>query len=410
MAADMEDAAHHGYRLWCTMKVLYIADTYRPARTACANRSVVLVDALCASGHDVRVLASSDSLIGASEGYAAPEHVTFFETFPLVEKTLVNRLRNNFGGVHEAVKAAGKLGDFDVVVCTTPPLLLTSAAVKIAKRKRARLILDVRDIWPDVAYEMGSFEPGSPYGRFFEHVARKAYAASDLVVTVSPGKAEKLKGRIPDGRVKLVPNGIDETFLGGEGDAALANHLRLEDGPICAYVGNIGLAQGLGTLLDIAKERPGVRFLLLGSGADKAKLEERAKTEFIGNVEFCGTVDACGVRAVLRHANMAYIPLVSSRLRDSVPTKLYEALACGCPVLLAAQGDAADLLDESGLGVHAAPEDPVALLATFDRLLERPYSREERDAASRWVVSNHSRQRFAEEFVCAVEEMGGTDA
>lgn len=107
---------------------------------------------------------------------------------------------------------------------------------------------------------------------------------------------------------------------------------------------------------------------------------------------------------------MAYIPLVSSRLRDSVPTKLYEALACGCPVLLAAQGDAADLLDESGLGAHAAPEDPVALLAVFDRLLERPYSKEERDAASRWVVVNHSRQRFAGAFVCAVEEMGDADA
>lgn len=380
------------------MRVLYLADTYRPARTACANRSAVLVEALRDAGHDVRVLASTDSLIGAPEGFEPPEGVTYFETFPLVDKTLVNRLRNNFGGAREAVKAAGGLGDFDAVVCTTPPLLLASSAVRIARRKRARLVLDVRDVWPDVAYEMGSFAPGGLYGRFFERVARRAYAAADLVASVSPGKVEKLKGRIPNGRVVLVPNGIDEGFLENVEDPALAECLRLGDGPVCAYVGNIGLAQGLGTLLGIAKARPGVRFLLFGDGADRANLEARAEAEGIGNVEFCGKVDGRGVYTVLKHAAVSYVPLVSSRLRDSIPTKMYEALACGCPVLLAAEGDAAELLDECGLGAHAAPEDPAALLAAFDRLVERPFSDAERAAASAWVVENHSRQRFSRLF------------
>lgn len=385
------------------MRILYLADTYRPARTACANRTAVLVDALRDAGHDVRVLASTDSLIGAPDGYEPPDYVTLFETFPLVDKTLVNRLRNNFGGAREAVRAADGLGDFDIVVCTTPPLLLTSSAAKIARRKRARLVLDVRDIWPDVAYEMGSFAPASLYGRFFEHVARKAYAAADLVVSVSPGKVEKLNERVSNGRVSLVPNGIDEVFLDNEEDFALVGRLRLNDGPICAYVGNIGLAQGLGTLLDIASARPSTRFLLFGDGADKASLEDRAKATGISNVEFCGKIDERGVYTVLKHAAVSYVPLVSSRLRDSIPTKMYEALACGCPVLLAAEGDAAELLDACGLGAHAAPEDSAALLAAFDRLMERPFSDQERKTALAWVVENHSRQRFAETFA---EEIG----
>lgn len=392
------------------MRILYIADTFRPARTACANRTVVLVDALRNAGHDVRVLASTDSLIGAPEGYKPPDYVTFFETFPLVDKTLVNRLRNNFGGAREAVKVADGLGEFDAVVCTTPPLLLTSSAVTIARRKRARLVLDVRDIWPDVAYEMGSFKSGSLYGRFFERVARRAYAAADLVVSVSPGKVEKLRGRVPNGRVALVPNGIDEAFLDNEEDAALAGLLRLDDGPICAYVGNIGLAQGLGTLLGIAKARPGVRFLLFGDGADRARLEERAVSEGIGNVELCGKVDGRGVYTVLKRAAVSYVPLVSSRLRDSIPTKMYEAFACGCPVLLAAEGDAADLLDECGLGAHATPEDSAAILVAFDSLMKSPFSDLERIAASAWVVANHSRQRFAKTFAEEVAKLGGSDA
>ena len=146
------------------MRLLFLTDSFRPSRSACANRACVLVDAMREAGIDVQVLASSDSLLGAPEGYVKPEYVTFFETFPLQEKTFVNRLKNNFGGQRASVKVAQSMGSFDVVVCTTPPLLLTTSAMKIAKSKSAKLVLDVRDVWPDVAYEMGSFTPGSPLG------------------------------------------------------------------------------------------------------------------------------------------------------------------------------------------------------------------------------------------------------
>lgn len=392
------------------MRILYLADTYRPSRSACANRSAILVGALQDAGHDVEVLASSDSFAGVLDGCASPEGMTVFKTFPLEKKTLANRIRNNFGGCFESARVADGMGPFEAVVCTTPPLLLAASAVRIARRKHAKLVLDVRDIWPDVAYEMGSFAPGSLYGHFFEFLAKRAYRAADLVVSVSPGKVEKLKARVPGGCVELVPNGIDEAFLGSAEDPGAVVRYRLDEGPICAYVGNIGLAQGLGTLLDIAVSRPWVRFLLFGKGADKEKLKERAEAEGLANVEFCGSVGADGVCTVLRHADLAYVPLVSSRLRDSVPTKIYEALACGCPVLLAAEGDAADLLDASGLGAHAAPEDPSALLAAFDRLIEQPFSNADRAAASKWVVENHSRQKFAEKFAESVGRLEGRNA
>ena len=407
MVAHLANAAHNDHGKRCAVRVLYLTDSYRPSHTACANRASVLVDALRGSGHDVCVLASSDSLIGAPEDYSAPEYVSFFETVPLKEKTLINRLRNNFSGKSESVKAAVEMGGFDVVVCTTPPLLLADSAVKITNRKRAKLVLDVRDIWPDVAYEMHSFAPRSPYGFFFDHIAKKAYRRADLVVSVSPGKVAKLKTRIPRGKVLLVPNGIDELFLENIEDSLLAERLRLNDGPICVYAGNVGLAQGLGTLLDIAKMRSGVRFLIFGEGADKKKLEARAEAESIDNIEFCGSLNTRGVYTVLRHADISYVPLVSARLRDSIPTKIYEAFACGCPVLLAAEGDAADLLDECGLGVHAAPEDSASLLAAFDRLMEHSFSDRERSLASSWVVANHSRQRFARTLVAEIEALRG---
>lgn len=392
------------------MRILYLTDSYRPSRSACANRTVVLVDALREAGHDVQVLASSDSLLKASDDYVTPNYVTYFETFPLEEKTLVNRLKNNFGGQKASVKASRSMGDFDVVICTTPPLLLTTSAMKIACEKHARLVLDVRDIWPDVAFEMGSFTPRSPYGIFFSHIASKGFKSADLVVSVSPGKVEKLRKRVSSRDVLLVPNGIDEDFIEGDFDADIMSRYGIKaESETCVYVGNIGLAQGLGTLLDIAKKRPCVNFLLFGDGADKKTLEKRAQEENLSNVSFCGSVGAREVRSVLKSASLSFIPLVSSRLKDSIPTKLYESLACGCPVLLAAVGDSAALLDESGLGMHAAPEDQEGLLTCFDAILSRGYSSDERMRASRWVLENHSRQRFAQKLVYGVSNLETCD-
>lgn len=81
------------------MRILYLVDSYRPSRSACANRTVVIVEALRRAGHDVQVLASSDSLIDAPSDYEKPDYVTFFKTYPLVEKTLINRLKITLGDV-----------------------------------------------------------------------------------------------------------------------------------------------------------------------------------------------------------------------------------------------------------------------------------------------------------------------
>lgn len=385
------------------MRVLFLTDSFRPARSACANRVCVLVDALQSAGVDVQVLTSADSLLDVPADYCPPDYVTFFKTFPLQEKTLVNRLKNNFSGQHESVKAAKTMGDFDVVICTSPPLLLTTSGMQIARQKSAKLVLDIRDIWPDVAYEMGTFTPGSAYGRFFSAIAKRGYASVDLITTVSPGKVKKISGYMASDRqdrVCLIPNGVDETLLDNEFDSEIVERFSLDSGPICSYAGNVGLAQGLDTLLDIAAARPDVRFLIFGEGADKRRLQQRAADESLVNVEFCGMVDARSIYTVLNFSALSYVPLVNSQLKDSIPTKLYEALGCGCPVLLAAadDGDAAHLLDEVPLGRHAAPEDGKALLAAFDEILDEGYSREQRSSVQRYVVENHSRQRFAKEF------------
>lgn len=376
-------------------RILFLCEHAVPSVDACSKRITVFADHFAKRGWGVSVLASETSFADSLEGFEPPYFLSCYPAFTMGEKTVVNRLRNNLSECLGAVRVAKKMGVFDVVVCTSPPLMLSSAGVRIARRTRARLVFDVRDIWPQVAYEMGSFDPGSVYGQVFSRLAEKAYRAADLITVVTEGKACKLKKLLDAelaAKVRVVSNGLDAGFLRNREDEALVCEHRLDKGPICAYVGNLGLAQGLSSLLGIAAARPDVRFLLFGSGAEEELLRSEIANRKLSNVSLCGRVDERGAFTVLSRASLAYVPLVSSALTSSIPTKLYEALGCGCPVLLAAQGDAVKVLEEVGLGRSAPPEDNSALLAAFDSVLARSWTTEERHRARDLVLSRHSRQ------------------
>lgn len=376
-----------------------------------------IANCLKTKGHDVFVLASETSYAGASKETAAEsDGIFYYPAYQMTQKDVASRLRNNLSEMNGSARVAKALGRFDVVVCTSPPLFLAQSGMTIAKNAGARFILDVRDIWPDVAYEMGSFTPGSIYGRVFNRISTKAYHRADLITTVSPGKVKLLQQKLSADslgtvdKVKLIPNGLDLEFLNQEEASDIISAYHLIEDPPCVYVGNIGLAQGLSTLLLIAEKRPDKRFLLFGKGAEEAAICSQIANKGISNVSVCGCVDSQGVYTLLKHALCAYVPLKNSKMTNSVPTKLFEALGCGCPVLLAAQGDAADILEKSGLGFTVPPEDAEGLLRAFDAIVETDWSESNRESAIKYVCEEHSRQKAAERFEEAlVTCVGGSD-
>ena len=128
--------------------------------------------------------------------------------------------------------------------------------------------------------------------------------------------------------------------------------------------------------------------------------------EGLGNVSFCGIIDSRGVYTVLRHSAVSFVPLVNSSLADSVPTKMFEAIGCGCPVLLAAQGDSVKILDDLKLGVAVAPEDFEMLKEAFSKLVDEPYPDDVVEVAMKRVAEAYSRQSEAEKLAIIIEELG----
>lgn len=383
------------------MKVLIHVDEYFPTAQACSNRMRSFADALTASGAEVVVVCSKANLEnGAPKN--GPEQIIYAPTYRMRKKTAVQRLLNNMSFSLSSFFCALGTGKMDVVITTSPPPLVSISGWMTARVKKAVLVYDVRDIWPDVALEMGSLSETGLYCRLFRAVTNFMYAHADMITTVSPGKMKKIRSlcagneRI-DEKLLLIGNGFDEKVETYPIDEQVADRYGLRESPVCVYIGNIGLAQGLGALLRLAAETSHreVRFLLFGMGAEREVLEARARKEGLSNVEFCGPLPHEHVHTVLHYASVSFISLKSSRMKDSIPTKLYEALGIGCPVLLMAEGDACEILDETRMGKHLSPDHPERLAETFDRMMdEYPEIIKHREEARDLMHRKYSRQQI----------------
>lgn len=386
------------------MKILIHSDEYYPTAQACAYRMQILADAFVKQGNEVTVIASSANLYGKNFA-KRDEKVLYAAAIKMTKKTAIMRLFNNLSFAINSIFMAVKIGKIDVVITTSPPPLISFSGWLIAKMKGAKLVYDVRDIWPDVAVEMGSFSRDSLYYKVFKFIARFMYKNADWITTVSPGKVSKITkhlneidSNIDKKKIKLVPNGFDESILNNILDENLIDKYHLKEKFTCVYIGNIGLAQGLGTLLDVVEKtkHKDVQFLLFGKGAEKDMLEKEANRRGLNNISFCGLLPHEKVFTLLSYSKLSFIPLRNSSMKDSIPTKVYEALGIGCPVLLVAEGDSCEIVNESEMGRCISPDHTEQLAEVFDEMIEN-YSKysEHRTKARKLMQEKYSRQQIA---------------
>lgn len=385
------------------MRILIHTDEYFPTCAACAYRMKSFADTFVNCGHTVTVIASSTNR-GNGTAASVRERVIFAPTIRMRKKTALMRLVNNISFAVTSVLASFAAGSADIVITTSPPPLVSLSGWLIAKLKRARLVYDVRDIWPDVALEMESFMEGSMYCRIFRWITNFMYRHADMVTTVSPGKVAKIQSKLPaneSSKVELVGNGFDETILKSQQYREVIEKFQLGSRFTCVYIGNIGLAQGLDCVLDLAKKTHDldVQFLLFGDGAERDILTAKVQEQGLENIRFCGPVPHEHVFTILSNAQLSLIPLKSAHMKDSIPTKLYESLGVGCPALLVAEGDACRIVEETGFGRCVSPDDPVGLYHAF-RSIVKEYEeiRMKRTAAADWICNRYSRQTIATVF------------
>lgn len=220
------------------------------------------------------------------------------------------------------------------------------------------------------------------------------------------GKVEKIKKYTSPEKVKYISNGFDDEFTKFEIDQELVKKYQLEKKFTIVYTGNVGLAQNLDALLDLAKaykEQESLQFIIFGDGAYKEILASKIEEEKLNNIVLAGRIDYSKIKTILTYAKISFISLKNKKMTDSVPTKIFDALGVGCPVLLLAKGDSCDILDETGLGEHT--ENATQLKEKLDKMIYNyaTYEEKKQNAISH-IRKVYSRKAMAEKFEREVVE------
>jgi glycosyltransferase involved in cell wall biosynthesis len=400
------------------MKLLILTQYFPPEVGAPQNRLFELAVRLHKKGVEVSVLTAMPNYPqmevyapyrGKRYVYEEMEGLKVHRTSIYVSrsKSILNRLRNYFSFVYSsAVTGHSKLGDFDLLLCESPPLFLGYSAMFLARRKKAKLIFNVSDLWPESAERLGVVTNRYLLGLAYRLEAR-LYKRSALVTGQTQGICENIRQRFPEVKTYWLPNGVDLNYYDPQkitaGDWRKKNGLQPDDF-VFLYAGIIGIAQGLEIILRAAqafRDRPAARFVLMGSGPEKPGLQALKEELGLSNVLFLEPVPKKEMPFVLKSVNAAIVPLRRLDLfLGAIPSKLFENLAMEVPVLLGVDGEARRLFIEQGqAGLYFEPENTEALVSVIQELMDRPGLADQLGRNGRkWVDATFNIELIAEHF------------
>jgi glycosyltransferase involved in cell wall biosynthesis len=274
-----------------------------------------------------------------------------------------------------------RCGPADTVVVSSPTFFSIGAAWVLARMKRARLVVEIRDLWPAIFVELGVLT-NHRLIRLLERLELAAYAAADRVVVVSDGfRANLIDRGVPGDKVHTIRNGVtlDRFDPGATADPRVRDRLGARAGDcLVLYLGTHGISHGLRGVADAAARLAGkpVHFAFVGEGADKPRLQRRVAELALDNVTLLPGVPHQEVPALLAAADICLVPLRDVPLFSTfIPSKMFEYLAAGKAVVGAVAGEAAQILRDAG-AVVVPPEDSAALADAIRMLAADPQRRQ----------------------------------
>ncbi len=306
--------------------------------------------------------------------------------------------------ISSVVLGARRCGPADVVVVSSPTFFSIFSAWLLARSKRARLVVEVRDLWPAIFVELGVLT-NRWLIRALEVLELAAYRAADLVVVVSEGFRDNLLRRgVPEAKVHTVRNGVDiERFAPASVDVDETRR-RLGAGPgqtLVLYLGGHGISHGLASVAEAAAKLSSepVHLAFVGEGAAKSELEQRVSELGLANISLLPGVAREEVPALLAAADVCLVPLRNVPLFSTfIPSKMFEYLAAGKAVLGAVRGEPADILRAAGAMV-VEPEDVEAIADGILELAGDPERRKTMGSRGRKYVQRHfDRRQLATEY------------
>jgi glycosyltransferase involved in cell wall biosynthesis len=316
--------------------------------------------------------------------------------YPTQTAQMLPRLMSYFSFILSSLFiGAWQIGKADFVLTESPPLFLGLAGFVLSRWKRARWIFNISDLWPESVVELGIVSRESLSYRLSSALERFLYKKAWVVTGQSRTILENIQKRLPDLHVYHLANGVDTIFF-QPGDTQSENknfHV--------VYTGLHGLAQGLEQIVRAVQKLPSterIDFTFVGDGPEKRQLIQLVKDLKLNHIHFLEPVTKEKIPAILRGADALIVPL-KIQLTGAVPSKLYEAMAIGKPVILIAESEAAKIVNDAKCGIVVRPGDIDGLVTATLRLKTHPEECKEMGTNGRkTAVQNHDRGDIVDNF------------
>ncbi len=409
------------------MHILFLTHYFTPENNAPAARVHGMAREWARCGHRVTVLTCAPNVPAGIvyEGYQnklyQEEWIDGIRTVRVWTWLAANKGRVRRGlNYLSYLAAAGAAGPLirpraDVVIATSPQFFAGWAGWPVARAHGAPFVLEIRDIWPDSIVAVGAL----PQGRIVSALIRleqALYAGADHIVAVGDGyRMNMIRKGVGPSKISVVTNGVDvDLFEPREPDQALRARLGFSpDTFVVTFAGTIGMASDLGVVLDAARQfrsrgRDDIAFLLVGDGAQRAELQERARAEGLTNVVFTGLVPRAELPAYLASSDACLAHFRKQELFQMIlPNKFFEDAAMERPILLGFEGDARAMLDEADCGIAFEPSNHEELAAAVEQLAAA--SPEERrrlgENGRRYVLEHFDRRKLALDYLEVLERV-----
>jgi glycosyltransferase involved in cell wall biosynthesis len=301
-------------------------------------------------------------------------------------------------------------GRYDLIYCSSPPLFTGAAGLALSRIRRLPFFFEVRDLWPASAIALG--ELTNPlWIRWAQRLEGACYRRAACIVVVTRGIQQTLiKSGLADEKLLVIPNGanLDEFQYQPAARQQLRAEFGWQDDFIVIYAGIFGLAQGLETVIQAAqllRDRPGIRFLLIGEGPTKADIAALVENLGLTNVTILPEQPAAMMPAYLSTADLAVAPLRRLEIfKGALPSKIFDAWACQRPVVISIDGEARQVVESAQGGLFVPPEDPQALAQALITLSAWPDYCAEMGANGRaYAALHYNRAVLAEKLVNRLE-------
>lgn len=369
------------------MHILFLTDNFPPEVNAPASRTFEHCCEWVKAGHQVTVITCAPNFPKGKvyDGYRnklwqteTMEGIKVIRVWSYItaNEGFVKRILDYVSYMVSAMLAAPFVRKPDLVIGTSPQFFTACAAYVASRMKRVPFVFELRDIWPESIKAVGAMEDSAAL-RFFEKIEMFLYRKAARIVSVTESFKRTLIARgIDADKIDVVTNGVDVSrFKPMPKDDELVKKYGLEGKFVAGYIGTHGMAHALETILEAAekiRERPDgdtYRFILLGHGAKKQELQQKATAMGLGNVIF---IDSVPKEQVPRYWSLLDVSIIHLRktplFTTVIPSKLFECMGMGIPTLHGVAGESADIVEREGAGIVFEPENSDELVEKLVKL------------------------------------------